>query len=196
MTAKWRLQLFAGAMALASTAAPALAQKQPLQLQYPVSVAVTYDAMHANPISGRSFWMQGGSVQIAGRFYRGLSAVADVSGEHAGNINSTGVDLNLITATFGPRLAVSPRGSRWEFFGHALGGVTNGFDGVFPAVGGASETAKGAAVKLGVGTDCNLNNRLAARVFEVDWLHIGLPNGASNVQENMRIGAGLVVRFR
>jgi hypothetical protein len=42
MTAKWRLQLFAGAIALASIAAPASAQKHPMQLQYPVSVAVTY----------------------------------------------------------------------------------------------------------------------------------------------------------
>src|SRR5258708_7851741 len=90
------------------------AQTTPVAGQVPadptgrLEVAVTYNAMRANVITSDSFWMQGGSVQIHGQFWRGLGVVADIGAQHTTNINSSGVSLDMVTATFGARYTLSP----------------------------------------------------------------------------------------
>jgi len=34
------------------------------------------------------------------------------------------------------------------------------------------------------------------RLFEADWLRTELPNTGSNVQNNLQIGAGIVIRIQ
>ena len=111
------------ALVAAATSAPLAAQSAATgQLAKPsLNIAITYSALRANQISSTSFWMQGGSVQIEGRFYHGLGAVADVTSLHVANINSTGVGLDLVTATFGPRYTWSS--ARYEFYAQALAGT-------------------------------------------------------------------------
>jgi hypothetical protein len=41
-----------------------------------------------------------------------------------------------------------------------------------------------------------LTPRLAVRLFEADWLRTELPNTGSNVQNDLQIGAGVVLRIR
>lgn len=53
--------------------------------------------------SARHFWMQGGSVQVHGQFWHGLGVVGEVSGLHTGDMDGSGVALDMVTATFGPR---------------------------------------------------------------------------------------------
>lgn len=161
-----------------------------------LEVSVTYGAMLSNAITSSRFWMQGGSVEIAGEFYRGLSVVADVSGMHTGNINSSGVGLNLVTATFGPRYTWSSAKSRYELFGQGLVGEANGFNGLFPNASGAMDSADSMAVEAGGGMNVALSPHLAVRAFEVNWLRTQLPNSTTNVQNNVRFGAGMVFRFR
>jgi hypothetical protein len=84
-----------------------------------LEIAVIYDAMRSD---GNSFWMHDGGVQVHGQFHRGLGIAADIAGEHAGNIHSSGKDLDLVTATFGLDILVfiaSPAfrlwtGTRWR----------------------------------------------------------------------------------
>jgi len=81
-----------------------------------LDVAVVYNPLIANVVSGNSFWMQGGSVQVHGQFWHGLGVVADVSGLHtASTSGSSGVGLDLVTATFGPRRIAATQFSarRW-----------------------------------------------------------------------------------
>src|ERR1700744_529238 len=65
-----------------------------------VDVAIVYNRLMANVVGGNRFWMQGGSSQIHGQFWRGLGAVADIAGLHSGDINSNGVGLDMVTAAF------------------------------------------------------------------------------------------------
>jgi len=162
----------------------------------PIDVAVTYGATRANTIESSNFWMQGGSVQLCGRFYRGLGVAAEVAGMHAGAIQSPGAGLDMVTATFGPRYTWSPARRRYEIFAQALGGAANGFHGVFPAAAGASDSAFSLAFQTGGGMNLRLSPRAALRVFEADWLRTGLPNSTNNAQNNLRLGAGVVFRFR
>jgi hypothetical protein len=159
-----------------------------------LDVAVTYNATLSSITSGSSFWMQGGSVELEGRFDRGLGAVADIAGTHAGNINSTGVGLDLITATFGPRYTWSRH--RYDVYGQGLVGEAWGMNSIFPNQSGANTVANSMAVEAGGGLNVALSPHLALRAFQANWLRTQLPNSTNNVESNLRLGAGFAFRFR
>jgi hypothetical protein len=158
-------------------------------------IAITYDASRAVVISGNSFWMQGGSVQMHGRFWHGLGGVADVAGLHTGSVHDSGIGLDLVTATFGPRYTWS-RGGRYSLFGQALAGEANGINSVFPGVSQSVSSANGLAVQLGGGVNLTFKRHLAIRAFEADWLRTQLPNSTTSVQNNLRLGAGIVLLIK
>jgi len=148
-----------------------------------------------NVVVGDSFWMQGGSVQVHGQFWRGWGVVADVSGLHTANANGPGVGLDLVTVAFGPRYTWVAPHRRYAVFGQVLAGETNGLNSVFPSSAGAKDTANGLALYIGGGVNVALQRHLALRAFEADWLRTQLPNATTNVQNNLRLGAGLIFRF-
>jgi len=185
-------------MGVLIAAAPLTAQQgaTPKTQRGMLEVAVTYDATLSEATPSGNFWLQGGSVEIAGNFYRGLSAVAAIGGMHTGNIDSSGVGLDLVTATFGPRYTWRPANKRYDLFGQGLVGEANGLNSLFPHASGATESANSMAVEAGGGMNIALSSHLALRAFEVNWLHTQLPNATTNVQNNVRFGAGIVFRFR
>lgn len=185
-----------GMAATASLAAQNATAHAVTASRYPIELAVTYDAMRSNETASSSFWMQGGSVELEGQFYRGLGLVADIAGMHTASINSTGVGLDMVTATFGLRYTWQPAHRRYALFGQSLVGVANGFNSVFPAVIGATSVANSAALKMGGGMNVALSPRIALRAFDAEWVRTQLPNAGSNVQNNLSLGAGIVVRFR
>ena len=188
-------------------------QQQQNYLQPGIDVAVVYHPLLAHQVSNDDFWMQGGSVQLHTMIWHGLGVVADVSGVHESSMNGTGVGLDLVTVTFGPRYtwappcAWSPR-VRWSashtwsapalhyaLFGQILAGQANGLNGVFPHPSGATGDEDSLALSIGGGINVPLQHRLTVRAIEVDWLRTQLPNGTSNVQNNLRLGTGLAYQF-
>jgi len=161
-----------------------------------LELAFTYQGTLSDLVSGSRFWMEGGAAQIHGRFYGGWGAVADVAGAHIANINSTGVGLDLITATFGPRYTWQPAHGRWSFYGQGLVGEAIGMNSVFPNASGAQSTANSIAVKAGAGLNADLTSHFALRIFEADYLRTQFPNSTNNAQNNLSLGAGVVLRFR
>jgi hypothetical protein len=159
-----------------------------------LEVAVLYSPLVSNVVRADRFWMQGGSIQVEGQFWRGLGMEADISGFHEQNASNTGVGLDMVTATFGPRYCWSPAHHRYSFFGHALLGEANGFNSIFPGAGAASASANSLALQLGGGLDLPVKHRLLLRVFEADWLRTQLPNADTDVQNSIRLAAGLVIR--
>src|SRR5579863_4328106 len=91
-------------------------------------VALTYNSVLANVTTGNEFWMQGGSIQVQARLWRGLGVAADVAGLYTANVNHTSTGLDLITAAFGPRYTWSPTHHRVAFFGHVLAGEAHGMN--------------------------------------------------------------------
>jgi hypothetical protein len=187
--------LLLGALTIAATAGPAHAQNA-APPKYPIDVAITYDATRADVITSAAFWMQGGTAEVHGRFYKGLGVVAEVNGLHTSNIQSSSVGLDLVTATFGPRYTCAPAHARYSIFAQALGGEAFGFNSVFPSVTGAMQNARSLAVEAGGGLDVALSPHVAVRAFKVDWLRTQLPNSTTNVQNNITLGAGVVIKFR
>lgn len=166
-----------------------------------LDVAFTYTAQRGNTTGGNAFWMQGGNAQISSIMYRGLGVVADATATRVSRMNGTGVNLTLITTTFGPRYTItlpSHRSSshQLQIFGEATGGIVNGLDSSFPSSAGVQSNAGGTAVQVGGGADLTVSRHVALRLIQVHWLRTWMPNAYTGSQNNVTAGAGVIVRIR
>ncbi|MBB5319377.1 peptidoglycan-associated lipoprotein [Edaphobacter lichenicola] len=163
----------------------------------PLEFAVSYNAIRANaPPGGCScFYMSGGRAEVNLHFLGWLSAVAEVGGAHANNINSSADGVGRITYLFGPRVT-HRSGHRLSSFAQVLFGEAHGFDGYFPTMTTSSSTANSFAFSTGGGLDLSLSHRVAVRVLQADYLYTQLPNAVGDRQNNLRLGAGIVFRIR
>ena len=180
------------ALTIATGSLAAQSHDQPLRKGS--DVAFTYVATRGNIAGAGSFWMQGAGFQFHAPVWRGVGVVADLAGTHAASIQSTGAGLDLLTLSFGPRYTWSH--SKVSMYGQVLAGAAFGFHSIFPSSQGVSSSAKGLAVLTGGGVNLALQHHLAVRLIEAGWLRTQLPNGTSNVQNDLRIGFGVVLRFR
>jgi hypothetical protein len=166
----------------------------PLEQPARLEATFTYNPVLANVTIGDEFGMQGGSVQVQAKLWRRFCAVADVAGLHTSNVNGSGVGLDLVTATFGPRYILSRH--RMVFFGQVLVGEAFGVNGIFPTSSGTNSTANSIALQIGGGINLPFTRHFAIRVLDANWLRTQLPNATTNVQNNLRLGAGMVYRFK
>ncbi len=182
------------ALLLLTSTATLLAQKnaqQPTRLD----LAITYTAQRSiKANTTQNFWSQGGSIELGSNLWHGLGAVADVTGTHTGSIGSSGVPLSLVTVTFGPRYRWHD-GHTLSLYAQALAGEANGFHSIFPGATATQSDANSLALQIGGGIDYKLGHHLAARLLDAAWLRTQLPNSTNNTQNNLRLGAGVVLRF-
>lgn len=195
-----RTTLLVGAVAALLAASAALPAQSAPHAKAALStgrfdLAVGYSAASSNAVGGSTFWMQGADIQAHDRVYRNFGAVADLSIAHEGSIQSSGVGLDMVTATFGPRYTWSPTHARVDLFGQFLVGAAWGRNSVFPDRGGFVTSAHSLAVKLGGGVNIALTPRIALRAIEADWLRTQFPNSGSNVQNNCQLSTGIVFLF-
>lgn len=188
--------LLAGLLSLLS-AIHASAQARP---DDGIDLAVTYSSLHTNHTTGGSFWLQGGGFDLNAPFGHGFGLTASATGLHvSGNPATNASPLDMVTVVFGPRYTVHV-GKRLAVYGEALGGEAHGFHSLFtygsgplPSLtAGYTDSANALAFQTGGGLDLRLSQHLKVRVMQVDYLRTELPNGSSNLQNNLRVGAGLV----
>jgi opacity protein-like surface antigen len=165
-----------------------------------LDLAVTYGAQRSNLTPGSIFWLQGGTAELSATLYHGFGLAVDVAGAHASDISPTGVGLTMVTTTAGPRYTWSHRlgdnpQKRLNIFGQALIGWSHASDSLFPTAGGTKPSANSFALQIGGGVDVTLSRRFAIRALQADWLRTQFPNDTTGVQNNMRLGAGIVFRF-
>ena len=188
--------LVAGAILGSTMATHAQLHKDDAKSDGPLEVTVMYQAVRVNPVSGSGAWLQGGSVQVGAQFWRGLGEFAEIAGAHNASFSSNGVGLDLVTATFGPRYTWAYPHSRISAYGQALAGEAFGINSVFPGTAGATDNANGLAFVVGGGVNYALQHHVALRLIQADWLRTQLPNATTNVQNNLRLGAGLTMHFK
>jgi hypothetical protein len=162
---------------------------------YRLDLSVTYagESSLKAPTS-EEFWLQGGSIELGADVWRGWGIAADVTGMHTGSIGSSGLPLSLETTTFGPRYRWHG-GRRLSLYGQGLLGEANGFHSTFPTPSGSRPDANGLALQVGGGTDFSLSDRFAIRMLDAEWSRTQLPNDTNNVQNDLRLGAGVVLRL-
>jgi opacity protein-like surface antigen len=133
----------------------------------------------------------GFDASIAGNINSWFGVVADVGGQYV-RFSDEGFTEKVRSHSFmfGPRFSL--RKKRVVPFAQALFGVSNlktettEFGPLF------SFSDTGFAMALGGGVDVRLNNRLAIRAVQIDYLRTNFFGG---LQQKGRISAGIVVRF-
>jgi peptidoglycan-associated lipoprotein len=162
-----------------------------------LALSYSYVRSNAPPGGCGCFNLNGGSATFAWPVKPGSFAlVGDVTVAHAGAAASTGDSLTLSAFTAGarylPRLGRSPL----QPFGQALVGLAHSSGTLVQGTNPAAQNAGAAfAANLGGGLDLRASRRFSVRLIEADYLVTTFDNGTNNYQNNLRIGAGLVVRF-
>jgi hypothetical protein len=159
-----------------------------------IDLAVTYSTVHSNLTNGNDFWRQGGGIELSAEAFHGLGVVASVLGNHIDNAGNSGAPLTAITTTFGPRYTWSTK--RVALFGQGLIGESQAIDGIFPTPQRAVTTWNAFALQVGGGVDLRLARHFAVRAVQADWIRTQFPNATTNVQNSLRLGSGVVLRFR
>src|SRR5215469_7264759 len=162
-----------------------------------IDLALTYTAQYSNLVSTPTFWQQGGAVELSTQTLHGFGAAANITGTHAKNAADSGVGLDMVTATFGPRYTwyrPSTTSHSLAIFGQGLIGESHGFNSYFPSTNGALMDYNSFALQVGGGIDLGLSRHFAVRAVQADWLRTQFPNSTTNVQNSLRLSAGIVLR--
>jgi hypothetical protein len=118
---------------------------------------------------------------------------ADVGVENTGSVDGAAFGLTLATFSAGPRLRLPVKNA--QIFVQALFGLAYGFNSEFPRRETLVSSANSFDFDLGGGADYHLNQRFSLRILQLDYLRTTLPNNTNNWQNNLRIGAGIILRF-
>lgn len=159
-----------------------------------VDIAFTYLAQRSNLTPGQFFWRQGGAFELSAEAYHGFGLAMNIAGSTATNINGTGVDLNTLSTTAGPRYTWHRR--KVAVFGQGLIGESHAWNSLFPQTGGAVSSFDSFALQVGGGLDLHVGRHLAVRPIQADWVRTQFPNATTNVQNDLRLGTGVVIRIR
>jgi peptidoglycan-associated lipoprotein len=157
--------------------------------------AYSYLRANANPGQCGCFNLNGGNAEAALHLYRGFSVAADFTGESTASVNNGGQGLSLISFTAGPRLSFALH-RRFVLFAQGLFGAAHGFNSYFPVAAGPTSNATDFAMIAGGGFDVRIARHFAIRPIEADYFLTKLPNGVNGTQNNLRLSAGIVLRFK
>lgn len=192
--------LLVGACMLAGAAGWAQQSQKPVvPATVSTDLAVTFATESSQVLSNQCcFWLKGGGVDAAVTFWNGLGIAASLTGDHASSV-TPGVDVNKITYLAGPRYtrtawkghATAADNRRLQIFGQGLFGWTHGFNGLYPGIPAPTSGAKSMAMQAGGGLNFYLTRNFGLRLLEADYVRTALPNGAANIQTDLRLSAGL-----
>jgi opacity protein-like surface antigen len=138
--------------------------------------------------------MNGGDAWAAYNFTSSLAAVAQFSAHHASNVNGSGADLTLKSYLFGGRYSWR-NSSRFMPFGQALFGGSHAGTNLSSGGPVLGNTSNSFALSAGGGLDVSLTQHFAVRAFEADYFRTQFPNGVNDRQNNLRLGAGLILKW-
>ena len=188
----------------AVSACPALAQNSiqpatPAEKPLRAELAFDYSYLHSNAPPGGCgcFNLNGGSATFAWAIKPGKwDLVGDITSAHASNISAAGYGLTLSAFTAGVRYLPRFHHSSLQPFGQVLVGIAHS-SGTLVQGSNSATTNPGAAFasNLGGGLDLNATRRFSIRLIEADYLVTTFNNGTNNHQNNLRIGAGVVIHF-
>jgi len=162
-------------------------------------LAIDYSFVRSNapPASCTCFNMNGVSATYAWPVKPGHFALAgDITIAHAGSVGSSEESLTLSTFTAGVRYLPPVHDWRIQPFGQVLVGLVHSAGTVVEGSNpGAANAGAAFASNIGGGLDLKANRRFAIRLIEADYLLTTIDNSTNNHQNDLRISAGVVLRF-
>jgi outer membrane immunogenic protein len=177
-----------------AAAPPALAQSA--YSGHSLDVGLDYNYVRSNlPAGGCGcFALNGGSGWMALNFGRSVGIVGEIASQRASNISGSGADLTLTSFLAGPRYRRTMAGHFGPFAQALLGGAHAGGS-LAPGSHGLPGSANAFAMIAGGGLDIGLTRHIALRAFEADYYLTRFDNGVNDHQNNLRIAAGVIIRF-
>ena len=192
----WTGRRFLGGIVLVGLGAGVMRAERAGSRMRDLTVGVGYMGIRANspPGSCGCFLLHGGFADAGLGLGRGFDGVVQVAGSHSGMVPGTSRGLSTITLMAGPRYTHGI--GRWLYVEeHALFGAVRGFDAEFRRGENAADTATAPSMALGGSLLLPLGRRLSVRVAQAEYLSTWLPNEGNNHQNNVRFGAGIVLRI-
>jgi outer membrane immunogenic protein len=163
---------------------------------FSLEVGVNYNYVRSNlPAGGCGcFGIRGGGGWAAFHVTHSIDIVGEIASQHASNISGSGADLTLTSFLAGPRYRWTNAGRFAPFVQLLLGGVYAGGS-LAPGSSGLAGSAGAFGMTAGGGLDIRFTRHTSLRAFESDYFLTRFDNGLNDRQGNLRIAAGVVVRF-
>lgn len=146
-----------------------------------------------------SYSANGGSGYAEYNVNRYLGLVADLGANTVSSANGLALNNTEFTYLFGPRFNWRTSSRITPYVQTLIGGVrfSNAYDSNLgsPIVGGSQNNF---AMAFGGGVDYRVNDHLAVKPLQVEYLMTQIPDSFSNVnqaQNDLRYSAGVVFRF-
>lgn len=132
---------------------------------------------------------EGGGGQLKYNAKNWLGVVGDLSGFYATSAGNGAFAGAFLAYLLGPRMNF--RRGKFTPFVQALFGGVRTTDGIAQSTG----TENNFAMTTGGGIDFKLSRRVSLRPIQAEYFMTKIPDGLKNRQDNLRIGAGIVLRL-
>ena len=177
---------------LLGTALPAKAQEQPSRFDlyggyYYARINVNANVPGIAPSA--TYIGEGGGGQLKYNAKNWLGVVGDLSGFYATSAGNGAFAGAFLTYLLGPR--VNFKHGKFTPFVQALFGGVRTTDGIAQSTG----TENNFAMTTGGGIDFKMSRRVSLRPIQAEYFMTKIPDGLNNRQDNLRIGAGIVLHF-
>lgn len=162
----------------------------------PLELDLGYSYLRTNAPPGGCgcFSLNGGSLGLAWPVARNRFAMAaEMNIVNQPDALKAGNSLTLSTYLAGARYRPLTKG-RWQPWVEAMIGAALA-SGTLTTASGAGTPSAAFAAQAGGGLDMGLNKRLALRLVRIDYLPTVFNNGSNDHQNNLRLGAGVILRF-
>jgi len=161
-----------------------------------LDVGVEYNYVRTNAPAGDCgcFALNGGSGWVGFNFMRSFGIVGEIASQHVSNVSGSGADLTLTSYLAGPRYTWA-RARHFAPFAQVLLGGVHASGSLAPGSSGLPGSANAFGMIAGGGLDISLTRHIALRAFEADYYLTRFDNGVNDHQNNLRLGAGLMIRF-
>lgn len=188
-----RLRMFV----LVSSLAAASSVRALAQAPHTGEAAVTYQWVRTNTQPGACgcFGLNGGGVAASWNLSPRFAAVIDVSGGYEGSGPSTGNSLTLVSYMAGARYYLRPHLLNGRRTPHPFVQVLAGAAHAGGGVAGAGDGTYAFAGRAGGGIDLPIGQVFSIRVLQIDYYSTSFANATNNHQNNLSLGAGIVVRW-
>jgi opacity protein-like surface antigen len=132
---------------------------------------------------------QGGGGQLEYNANHWLGVVGDLAGFYATSSGNGAFAGGVFTYLLGPR--VNFRRGKVTPFAQALFGGVRTTDGIAQSTG----TQNHFSMTAGGGIDFKVSRHVSIRPIQAEYFMTKIPDGLNNRQDNLRIGAGVVLRL-
>jgi outer membrane immunogenic protein len=161
-----------------------------------LEVGANYNYARTNAAPGNCgcIGLQGGNGWVSVNLLRSLDAVGEVGSEYTSNITPFAANLTVTSYMGGVRYKREVR-SHFSPFAQVVVGGAHASGSMAPGNSGIPGSSNAFAMAAGGGIDLEFSRIFGLRLFQADYYYTRFPNGVNDHQNNLRIGAGVVVRF-